>query len=93
VRLKITLPTGYGVDSLPAPSVFENDYLRAKDSVVIADGKLLFEHSFTLEVQTLTPNEYQNFRPALEALWFSRERALNIVRGGDRGEDYEGNPF
>ena len=92
-RLTVEMPAGYGITALPHNGGGESPLLQWQDQWSVANGALFLERNLVFAERTVSTEQYPAYRTPIERLWQFQKNGLELVRGGDRGENYGDAPF
>ena len=92
-RVTIEMPAGYGIVALPANGRDESPLLQWQDQWSVANGALFLERNLIFAERTVSTRHYPEYRAPIDRLWQFQSNGLELLRGGERGEDYGDAPF
>jgi hypothetical protein len=93
VKLSVRMPEGKGVQSLPPSLQKQGSILNVEEQWAVADGKFWLSRTLRVEERVVPPERYDELRSAATALWNRQQTPIVVVPGGDRGAQYNGDPF
>ncbi|MBN2361943.1 MAG: DUF3857 and transglutaminase domain-containing protein [Deltaproteobacteria bacterium] len=93
VVVSVAMPEGMGIWEQPQDRKRETPLVEIDDRFAVADGQAWFLRERVQRRVEVRPEDYADFKAFYEALWRHQDNAIQIIAGGDRGKDYQGDPF
>jgi hypothetical protein len=92
-RITLDLPPKMGVELLPLEQSQKTELVSVVDRYSVADGKLYLKRELELNTRKVEPEDYNDVKRPVRAIWESTATPLRIKEGGDRGSSYGTDPF
>jgi hypothetical protein len=92
-RVTLDLPPKMGVDLLPLGHDQKSELVSISDRYAVADGKLYLKRELELNTRKVEPEDYNQVKRPVRAIWETTASPIRIKEGGDRGSSYGTDPF